>query len=204
VEWRREPERMSAMVERVATSKLPTRFGTFTVHGYRGFNNEEYLVLVNGEPNGERPALVRIHSACLTGDVFNSLRCDCGKQLTRSLEKIGKAPLGVLIYAYNHEGRGVGLLNKLRAYQLQDTGLDTVDANKALGFEKDHREFTLAAEILKSLGICKVRLLTNNPSKLDSLKGRGLEVEREPRWVDEHELNCRYLETKRRKLGHLA
>jgi 3,4-dihydroxy 2-butanone 4-phosphate synthase/GTP cyclohydrolase II len=191
------------IVERVATSELPTRFGEFTVYGYRGFNNEEYLVLTKGEPNSESPAVVRIHSACLTGDVFNSLRCDCGKQLTASLKGISEAPVGVLIYAYNHEGRGVGLLNKLRAYQLQDSGLDTVDANKALGFEKDHREYVLAAEILKDLGVTKVKLLTNNPSKIESLKRRGLEVERVPLWVDEHDRNSGYLQTKRQKLGHL-
>jgi len=191
------------MVERVAKSKLPTRFGEFTVYGYRGYNNEEYLVLVTGKPNGQTPALVRIHSACLTGDVLSSMRCDCGKQLAASLEKISQAPVGVLIYAYNHEGRGVGLLNKLRAYELQDGGLDTVDANKALGFDKDHREYTLAAEILKDLGISKVKLLTNNPSKIECLKTSGLEVERVALWVDEHELNAGYLQTKRAKLGHL-
>lgn len=191
------------MFEKVARSELPCPSGKFKVYGYRGLNNEEYLVLVKGEPRDDTPALVRVHSACLTGDVFGSLRCDCGRQLQRSLEMMQEAPVAVVIYAYNHEGRGVGLLNKLRAYELQDSGLDTVDANKALGFEEDHRDYTLAAEILKDLGVHKVKLLTNNPSKIAGLKKRGLDVERVPLWVGANKTNAGYIETKRRKMGHL-
>ncbi len=188
--------------QRVATANLPTRFGSFTVYAYSTTDEDtEYLALVMGEITDD-PILCRLHSSCLTGDLLGSLRCDCGDQLTLSLEEIGKVGRGVLLYV-EQEGRGIGLLNKMKAYELQDGGMDTVEANLALGFQPDERDYETAAEILKELGVKKIRLLTNNPRKLNALTEHGIEVvEIIPVAVPANKHNEKYLETKRSKLGH--
>jgi 3,4-dihydroxy 2-butanone 4-phosphate synthase / GTP cyclohydrolase II len=191
-------------VERVTETELPTEHGTFRVIAYQGTTNlEPDLALVLGDVSGPEPVMVRVHSECLTGDVFGSQRCDCGEQLNRALDRIGEIGRGVLLYM-RQEGRGIGLLNKLRAYHLQDQGFDTVEANLHLGFGVDQRDYTGAALILRDLGIDRVRLLTNNPRKVDALANCGVEVvERLPLVVLANERNRRYLETKRAKLGHV-
>ena len=189
---------------RVAETLLPTEYGDFRIVAYRRFGGEEIdLALIRGDVSGEEPVLVRVHSECLTGDVFGSQRCDCGEQLEAALRLIGRAGRGVVIYL-RQEGRGIGLLNKLRAYHLQDQGLDTVEANLELGFPADLRNYREAALILRDLGIQRLRLLTNNPRKVEALSDCGFEiVERVPLEIPANEHNRRYLETKRDKLGHL-
>jgi 3,4-dihydroxy 2-butanone 4-phosphate synthase/GTP cyclohydrolase II len=196
--------RHESIVERVASPGLPTVFGDFVAHAYRAeATGEEHLALVAGEIRGDEPILVRVHSQCLTGDVFGSSRCDCGAQLELALEKIGEDGRGVLLYLLQ-EGRGIGLFNKLRAYELQDEGHDTVEANERLGFRADQRDYGVGAQILRDLGVRKMRLMTNNPGKYVALAGYGLEiVERVPLEVPPTETTRAYLRAKREKLGHL-
>ena len=191
-------------VEHVAHADLPSKWGKFTIHGFTGKGpQEEAVALVRGNLKSKLAPLVRVHSQCLTGDVLNSLRCDCRAQLELSLKKIAKAPSGVLLYL-PQEGRGIGLMNKLRAYQLQDQGMDTVEANEALGFASDAREYQFPAEILKQLGARKIRLLSNNPEKVRQLEGSGIEVvERVPCQPRVSKISRRYLKTKKSKMGHL-
>jgi len=192
------------LVERVASAKLPTAHGEFTIHGYRaryGETEAEHAALVMGDVANGEPILVRVHSECLTGDVFGSYRCDCGEQVDAALEAISAEGRGVLVYL-RQEGRGIGLMNKLRAYELQDEGLDTVEANERLGFRADQREYGVGVQILRDLGVRRVRLLTNNPHKLVSLYGLEV-VDRRPLEIPARDRNRGYLETKRRKMGHL-
>jgi GTP cyclohydrolase II len=191
-------------VQAVAQAFLPTRYGRFTIVGFKGKGPEEEAVaLVRGKLNGRLAPLVRVHSQCLTGDVLNSLRCDCRAQLELSLEKIGRAPAGILLYL-PQEGRGIGLMNKLRAYQLQDGGMDTVEANVSLGFAADAREYDFPAKILKKLGAKRIRLLSNNPEKVRQLESAGIQVvERVPCQPRISKTARAYLETKKRKMGHL-
>lgn len=196
--------RNEQLVHRVAEARLPTAFGEFRVVGYRNdVDDREHVALVHGEVEGQPDVLVRMHSKCLTGDVFHSLRCDCGTQLHRAMEQIAHAGRGVIVYL-DQEGRGIGLLNKLRAYELQDSGDDTVEANERLGFKPDLRDFGIGAQILRDLGLTTLRVMTNNPRKLVGLEGYGLEiVERVPLVGAETPENQAYLAAKRDKLGHL-
>lgn len=191
-------------VERVATANLPTATGEFQIAGYRSLiSEEEFVVLYKGDLRSEVPTLVRIHSQCLTGDVFSSLKCDCGPQLHKAMEMIEAEGRGAIVYQ-QQEGRGIGILNKIKAYALQDGGADTVEANEQLGFEVDSREYQQCAEILFDLGLCKVRVLSNNPKKLEALERAGLQiVERVPIEIDAEEPAAHYLKTKKEKLGHL-
>jgi len=197
----------SATVRKLASANFPTRWGNFQILGFEGqFSNtgrkEEAVALVMGDIHAQ-PPLVRIHSQCLTGDVFGSLRCDCRQQLEMALSMIAQQGAGVLVYE-QQEGRGIGLMAKLQAYALQDEGLDTVEANERLGFKADHREFALPAEILKALGITSVRLLSNNPDKVAALEQAGIRVvERVPCEVSAALSAEEYLKTKKQKLGHL-
>lgn len=191
------------MLTRSVETRLPTIHGEFRVIAFEDRQGLAHLAVLSGEPGSVPPPLVRLHSECLTGDVLGSVRCDCGPQLDAALAAIGSAPPGAVVYL-RQEGRGIGLVNKLHAYNLQDEGMDTVDANLALGFGADQRDFGLAAEILQALGMTAIRLLTNNPSKLDALVAHGIEVvERVPLRVGEGHENARYLRTKRERLGHL-
>lgn len=196
--------RHERLVERVASPMLPTRYGNFRVIAYRAqVTAEEHLALVMGEIDGDQPVLVRVHSQCLTGDVFGSCRCDCGSQLETALERIRAEGRGVLLYLLQ-EGRGIGLFNKLRAYELQDGGADTVEANERLGFPADMRDYGVGAQMLRDLGVRRMRLMTNNPKKYVGLEGYGLEiVERVPLEVPPTDYTRRYLEIKKRKMGHL-
>jgi 3,4-dihydroxy 2-butanone 4-phosphate synthase/GTP cyclohydrolase II len=196
--------RTERLVHRVAEAKLPTRYGDFRIIGYRNDVDErEHVALVYGEVAGKSGVLVRMHSKCLTGDVFGSYRCDCGWQLTSSMRMIAEEGAGVVVYL-DQEGRGIGLLNKLKAYALQDAGHDTVEANERLGFAPDLRNYGIGAQILVDLGLSSIRVLTNNPRKLVGLDGYGLTlVERVPIIPDPTEHNRSYLEVKRDKLGHL-
>jgi len=201
VAYRRHHERM---VERVAETRLPTRYGEFQAVGYRSyFDQKEHIALTIGEWEPGEPVLVRIHSECLTGDVFGSMRCDCGEQLELALQTLAKEGTGALLYM-RQEGRGIGLHNKIKAYSLQDDGLDTIEANNALGFDADMRHYEASAQILLDLGVSKLRLLTNNPSKMVGLSGFGLEVQdRVPLEVPANEVNRKYLITKKLRMGHL-
>ena len=192
------------LIERVASPLLPTRYGNFTAYVFRSkVTDEEHIALVNGDVATDEPVLVRVHSQCLTGDVFGSARCDCGAQLETALERIAAEKRGVLLYLLQ-EGRGIGLANKLRAYELQDAGADTVEANQRLGFRPDQREYGVGAQILRELGVRRMRLMTNNPSKYVALGGYGLEiVERVPLEVPPTEHTRKYLEAKKHKMGHL-
>ena len=189
----------------VATASLPTRYGTFKSYAFRVSGSDaEHLALVMGDVAGEQSVLTRLHSECLTGDVFGSYRCDCGEQLDLALRYIAAEDRGVLLYLRGHEGRGIGLSNKIRAYALQDGGVDTVEANEQLGFPPDLRHYGIGAQILVDLGVRKMRLLTNNPKKVVGLESYGLSlVERVPIIVETNPENQRYLEAKREKLGHL-
>jgi len=195
--------------EMVAHAELPTRFGRFTIHGFRGSDpQDEAVALVRGTLRGPFKSkssvpLVRVHSQCLTGDVLNSLRCDCRAQLELSLKKIGQARSGVLLYL-PQEGRGIGLMNKLRAYELQDKGMDTVEANESLGFAADARDYDFPAEVLKKLGARQIRLLSNNPEKVRQLEAAGVRVvERVPCQPRISKISRTYLQTKKKKMGHL-
>jgi GTP cyclohydrolase II len=188
----------------IAQADLPTRYGRFTIYGFRGRGRqEEAVALVRGNLKGRTVPLVRVHSQCLTGDVLTSLRCDCRAQLELSLKKIGQASSGILLYL-PQEGRGIGLMNKLRAYELQDRGMDTVEANESLGFAADARDYDFSAQILKKLGALRIRLLSNNPEKVRQLESAGIAVvERLPCQPRVSKISRGYLKTKKRKMGHL-
>jgi 3,4-dihydroxy 2-butanone 4-phosphate synthase/GTP cyclohydrolase II len=202
IAYRRRTERL---VERIATTRLPTaRYGRFTVYAYESkVDPFPAIALVKGEIDPETPTLVRVHSSCVTGDLLDSLRCDCGDQLHMALERIARAGRGVLVYL-QQEGRGIGLVNKMRAYELQDNGADTVEANEQLGFKPDLRDYGIGAQILADLGLHNIVLLTNNPAKVRGLQGYGLEI---TGWqtltVPPNPHNERYLRTKREKFGHI-
>ena len=191
-------------VRSVAHAELPTRYGRFTIYGFEGNGpQEEAVALVRGNLNGKTAPLVRVHSQCLTGDVLASLRCDCRAQLELSLKKIGQASSGILLYL-PQEGRGIGLMNKLRAYELQDGGMDTVEANQELGFAADARDYDFSAQILKQLGAKKIRLLSNNPEKVRQLEQAGIRVvERVPCQPRISKTSRAYLQTKKTKMGHI-
>ena len=201
IEYRRRSEKL---VERVETVKLPTEFGEFDLHLYRSrLDGQHHLALVRGAVAGRAGVLVRVHSECLTGDVFGSRRCDCGPQLHQAMRQIAEAGRGVIVYM-RQEGRGIGLAPKIKAYKLQEKGYDTVEANEKLGFKMDLREYGLGAQILADLGLRKIKLLTNNPRKIIGLEGYGLEIiEQLPIKVKPNPHNERYLKTKRQKMGHL-
>ncbi len=195
---------LDVTVERVAVANLPTRFGKFKVAGYRSIDSdEEFVVLFKGEMERRKPTLVRIHSQCLTGDVFGSIKCDCGPQLAKAMLMIEKEGRGAIVYQ-QQEGRGIGIVNKIRAYALQDEGADTVEANEQLGFAIDAREYKQCAEILYDMGLCEVRVMSNNPEKIRALEQAGLNVvERVSIEIDAQGPASHYLRTKKEKLGHL-
>ena len=197
------------LVEEIAHAELPTRYGRFTIHGFRGLGpQDEAVALVRGKIRGpfkskKSVPVVRVHSQCLTGDVLSSLRCDCRAQLELSMKTISQAPSGILLYL-PQEGRGIGLMNKLRAYELQDQGMDTVEANESLGFLADARDYAFPAQILKKLGATKIRLLSNNPEKVRQLEHAGIQVvERVPCQPRISKISRPYLQTKKKKMGHL-
>jgi GTP cyclohydrolase II len=201
---RKRTQKKSSGPKLIARAALPTRHGRFTIYGFKGLGPlDEGIALVRGKVNGKSAPLVRVHSQCLTGDVLGSLRCDCRAQLELSLKKIGQAGSGILLYL-PQEGRGIGLMNKLRAYQLQDGGMDTVEANETLGFAADERDYDFPAQILKKLGATKIRLLSNNPEKVRQLEQSGIRVARriacQPRVS---KISRAYLQTKKSKMGHI-
>jgi 3,4-dihydroxy 2-butanone 4-phosphate synthase/GTP cyclohydrolase II len=202
IAYRRRREKL---VERVAAAKMPTVFGDFICHAYRStIDGQEYVAFVKGEVEGAKDVLVRVHSQCLTGDVFQSARCDCGQQLRLALDMIEGAGLGVVLYIMGHEGRGIGLIHKIRAYTLQEQGRDTVQANAELGFAPDLRDYGIGAQVLTDLGLTSIRLLTNSPRKYAGIEGYGLSItERVPLQTSPTEQNIAYLRTKRDRLGHL-
>jgi len=193
------------LVEAVAEATLPTRWGPFTIKVFvDAINKETHVALVHGDVNTNEPVLVRVHSQCLTGDTFGSLKCDCGHQLDYAMKMIQQENQGVLLYLLNQEGRGIGILNKIKAYKLQEHGLDTVEANLELGYKEDQRDYGIGAQILRALGLKKLRVITNNPSKYIALSGYGLEiVERVPIEVEPTCENVQYMKTKKEKMGHL-
>jgi GTP cyclohydrolase II len=200
----KQPRKAGPSIELVAQASLPTRHGRFTIIGFKGPRPlDEAIALVRGKVDGKSAPLVRVHSQCLTGDVLASLRCDCRAQLELSLKKIGQAGSGILLYL-PQEGRGIGLMNKLRAYQLQDGGMDTVEANESLGFAADERDYDFPAQILKKLGAKKIRLLSNNPEKVRQLKQSGIRVtQRVPCQPRISKTSRAYLQTKKSKMGHI-
>jgi 3,4-dihydroxy 2-butanone 4-phosphate synthase/GTP cyclohydrolase II len=202
IAYRHQRERL---VERIALARMPTAFGEFNCHVYRSsVDGKEYVAFVKGEVSGRPDVLVRVHSQCLTGDVFQSARCDCGEQLRQSMLRIEQAGCGVLLYIMAHEGRGIGLIHKIRAYSLQEQGRDTVEANRELGFKPDLRDYGIGAQVLADLGITSMRLMTNNPAKYAGLEGYGLSIsERVPLETRPTPENIAYLRTKRDRLGHL-
>lgn len=197
-------DKACAGVERLAEANLPTEFGLFRIIAFKSLaTGEEFPVLVKGELRAETPALVRIHSQCLTGDVFHSLKCDCGRQLDHAMSLIQEEGRGVIIYQ-QQEGRGIGITNKIRAYELQDAGQDTVEANLSLGFEADLRQYECCVDILKQLGLRRIRLMSNNPDKIAAVARAGIEiVERVSLEVQPHEKSMGYMKTKKEKMGHL-
>jgi 3,4-dihydroxy 2-butanone 4-phosphate synthase/GTP cyclohydrolase II len=192
-------------VKRIAEARIPTEWGDFSCYAYESvLDGEQHVAFVRGAVQGQDNVLVRVHSECLTGDVFGSLRCDCGPQLNEAMQKVAEAGLGVVIYLRGHEGRGIGIGHKLRAYNLQEQGHDTVDANIELGLPVDSREYGIGAQILVDLGITTMRFMTNNPGKYGGLEGFGLEiVERVPLQSAPNPENIHYLRTKRERMGHL-
>ena len=192
------------MLRFIESSKLPTRWGTFDIHGFEDpFKGKEHIAITMGDCGADESLLIRIHSECLTGDALGSLRCDCGEQLQESMKRISELGRGAILYL-RQEGRGIGLVNKIRAYNLQDQGADTVEANERLGFGADMRDYSICAPMLEHLGAKRVKLMTNNPRKIDALKALGIDVvEREPIQADSNPHNVQYLSTKAGKLGHL-
>lgn len=197
--------RKEKLIKFISTARIPTVEGVFTAHVFESLvDHREYFAMVMGDVAGKENVLVRIHSECLTGDVFGSLRCDCGPQLHRALKQIANEGIGVLVYMTGHEGRGIGIGHKMRAYNLQDQGRDTVEANLELGLPVDNRDYGIAAQILKELGITTIRLLSNNPAKFKAISGYELRItERVPILTDVNPENMRYLETKKQKMGHM-
>lgn len=193
------------LVEEVSEATLPSRWGTFVIKVFEDqIYQETHVALIKGDVSGDDPVLVRVHSQCLTGDAFGSLKCDCGNQLSRAMEMIEREKRGILLYLINQEGRGIGLPGKIKAYKLQEHGLDTVEANLELGFDADQRDYGIGAQIIRSLGVKKLRLITNNPTKYIALSGYGLEiVERISLEIEPSEENLRYMKTKKEKMGHL-
>jgi 3,4-dihydroxy 2-butanone 4-phosphate synthase/GTP cyclohydrolase II len=201
IQYRRQTEKL---IKRIASAQMPTAYGDFELHAYETtIDDETHIALTLGHLDSDEPALVRVHSRCLTGDTFRSLRCDCGDQLEQAMKMIQKEGKGVLLYMHQ-EGRGIGLKNKIMAYMLQDSGLDTVEANEKLGFKADLRDYGIGAQILTDLGLSKIRLMTNNPRKIAAFAGYGLEVvERVPIEIPPNKVNIGYMQTKRQKLGHV-